>query len=75
MRSEFKNTEEKEIKFPCLMIYNNKDKTGKYVVLFSDYATGTVVYTENNLRTLGEYCRTWATESFNPIFGEIILKN
>jgi len=56
-------------------MYNNIDNNGIFVVLFSCKDTGTVVYTENSLRTLGEYNTSWAMGSFKPVYGEIILKN
>lgn len=67
--------EDREIKFPCLMEYDNGSGLGKYIVLFSNKNCGTVVYSENKERLIGKYSDILNIDYFNFISGDIILKN
>ena len=82
MRSTLIDKQEKarEIKYPCLKIYNDKGGLGEYVVLFTEPKRGVVVYSENECLKVGDDETVndaiyWAEECFTNFKGTIELSN
>ena len=60
-----------EIKYPCLMITEEKD----LIVLFVSSTKGICVMSDHPNFKVGEYSNGWAIDNFNQFDGEITLKN
>ncbi len=71
MKSEIiqEQPEDSAIEYPCLM-------QGKYglVVLFVKEDCGVVVM-QSDVYSLGYYAKDWATDTFTPFKGQIVLSN
>jgi hypothetical protein len=51
--------EEKEISFPCIMKYVGPG-SGMFIVLFTSKTAGTVLYSENCTKHVGEHCHDFS---------------
>lgn len=61
----------KELSYPCLKIH--EDGT---VILFTDTATGIVLYSpKKDSNFLGQYEDDWCEETFKEYQGQLILEN
>jgi hypothetical protein len=67
--------ETREVGYPCLKQYT--DEQGSFVVLFSDYETGTVVHVDDRWTAweVGHHSTEWAEDSFDPFNATVTLAN
>ena len=62
--------------FPKLMKFKNQvNPNESFIVLFTDFTTGVVVFSTYNSWKVGCHHRKWAEEYFKDYDGEVVLKN
>lgn len=72
MKTEIIENKKNELNFPCLMT----SSTYKYIVYFTKWMEGIVLYSESsNYHQPGYFSNNWNMKCFEKFEGKIILEN
>lgn len=68
-----KEKQQQGLSYPCLKQYSLGEIY--FIVLFTSSGSGIIIYSNDNIRPVGEYSQSWLESEFTLFDGQVVLSN